>query len=155
MCPPVLSALLQGVPWQQSPQTLTAGRCTLRADCSLPKNSFPGERARLQPPPPLCHSAKLSSGCFSLPAALKQPKLLLQQGSGAAGRREVAGSGTSLLLLGKQEKLEKENANGTEFTGYLYTFPSRRKGNVQTCCSSQDSLSKHAAALTENWSTRS
>lgn len=98
------------------------------------KNSSLGERGPLQPPPPLCHSARLSNGCFSLPAGLEQPKLLLQQGSGAAGRRKATGSRASLLQSGKQEKLE--NANDTAFTGYLQTFPSRRKG-----------MCKHTAAL--------
>lgn len=117
------------------------------------KNSSPGERGPLQPPPPLCHSAWLSNGCFSLPSGLEQPKLLLQQGSGAAGRRKATGSGASLLQLGKDEKLE--NANDTAFTGYLIDLPFQERGDVQTYCSSQDSLTKHTAALAENWSTRS
>lgn len=83
------------------------GRCTLRADCSLPKNSSPGERGPLQPSPPLCHSAQLSYGCFSLSAGLEQLKLLLQQGSGAVGRRKATGSGISSLILGKQDGIRK------------------------------------------------
>lgn len=125
---PVLSSLLQDLPWQQSPQTLTVGRGTLRTDCSLPKNSSPGERGPLQLPPPLCRSAWLSYGCFSLPAGLEPPKLLLQQGSGAAGKRKATGSGTSLLLWGKQEEIRETKCKWCCIPRLPIDLPFQEKG---------------------------